>query len=172
MASADNQKPACPICNQSDQVKTMEAAYNSGVTRAAPPDMPTRTISMMKYILSGGVTVGLCSFLIIILIGSEAPSIGSIIQWIIVAVTFICIVTVLAISYFAFDRVVKGDAEATEQFPAWDRATNTWKSLYYCARDNAVFNPATNSVVSEEQLALLRTLDAKDAAIKSATMTH
>ncbi len=59
MASAENQKPTCPICDQSDQVKTMEAAYDLGVARCAPPDMPTRKISMMKYIIFGGVTVGI-----------------------------------------------------------------------------------------------------------------
>ncbi|MBV9256890.1 MAG: hypothetical protein JO215_02610 [Ktedonobacteraceae bacterium] len=171
MASAENQTPTCPICDQSDQVKTMQAAYDAGVTRAAPPDMPTRKVSMMKYIISGGFTVGLCSFLIIILIGSEA-GISSIAQWVIVCLTFICIVTTLAISYVAFDRVVQGDAEATKEFPAWDRAMNTWKGLYYCARDNAVFDPAKNSVVSEEQLALLRTLDPNQAAVESATMAH
>ena len=171
MASTENQTPVCPICHQSDQVKTTQAAYESGVARCAPPDMPTRRVPMMKYIMFGGFAVGLCSFLIIILIGSEA-NVGSITQWILVCLTFICIVTVLTISYFAFDRVVKGDAEATKEFPAWDRAMNTWKSLYYCARDNAVFDPATNSVVSEEQLALLRTLDPTQAAVESATMAH
>ncbi len=172
MASAENQRPTCPICDQSDQVKTMQAAYDSGVARCAPPDMPTRKISMMKYIIFGGVTVGICVLLIIILIGSEAPGVGSIAQWIIVALTFIAVVAALVISYIAFDRVVKGDAEATVEFPAWDRATNTWKSLYYCARDNAVFNPETNSVVSEEQLALLRTQDPTQAAVESATVAH
>lgn len=167
MASATNEKPACPICNQSDQVKTMQAAYDSGVARCAPPDMPTRTIPMMKYIIFGGLTVGICVILIIILIGSEA-GIGSIAQWIIVALTFISVITALVISYIAFDRVVKGDAEATKEFPAWDKAMNTWKSLDYCARDNAVFDPAKNTVVSEEQLALLRTLDPEQAAVESA----
>ncbi len=169
MASTENQTPVCPICNQSDQVKTMQAAYDAGVGRCAPPDMPTRKISMMKYVIFGGVTVGICVFLVIILIGSEA-SIGSIAQWIIVALTFISVVTALVISYIAFDRVVKGDAEATVEFPAWDRALNTWKGLRYCARDNAVFDPATNSVLSEEQLALLRTLDPESAAIESAAV--
>ena len=171
MASTENQTPTCPICDQSDQVKTTQAAYDAGVARCAPPDMPTRRVSMMKYILFGGVTVGICVFLIIVLIGSEA-NVGSIAQWIIVGLTFISIITALVISYMAFDRVVRGDAEATGEFPAWDRAMNTWRSLYYCARDNAVFNPATNSVVSEEQLALLRTMDPDQAAIESATMAH
>ncbi len=168
MASAANQKPTCPICDQSDQVKTMQAAYDSGVGRCALPDMPTRKISMMKYIISGGLTVGICVFLVIVLIGSEAPSIGSIAQWVIVALTFISVVTALVISYIAFDRVVRGDMEATKEFPAWDRAMNTWKSLYYCARNDVVFDPATNAVVSEEQLALLRTPDPAQAAVEAA----
>src|SRR5437667_4392750 len=98
MASAANQKPTCPICDQSDHVKTMQAAYDAGVGRCAPPDMPTRKIPMMKYIISGGLTVGICVFLVIVLIGSEA-SIGSIAQWVIVALTFISVVTALVISY-------------------------------------------------------------------------
>ncbi|HEV2660810.1 MAG TPA: hypothetical protein VGU68_09425, partial [Ktedonobacteraceae bacterium] len=76
------------------------------------------------------------------------------------------------ISYMAFQRVVKGDAGATVEFPAWDRAMNTWKSLDYCSRDNLVFNPATNEVLSEEKLALLRTLDQKQAAVESAPIAR
>jgi len=171
MASAENQTPTCPVCNQSDQVKTMQAAFDSGVARCAPPDMPTRNVSMMKYLLSSGVVVGICIFLIIVLVGSEA-NINIIFQSVLVGLTFICIVAALVISYMAFQRVVKGDAEATVQFPAWDRAMNTWKSLYYCARNDVVFNPATNTVVSEEQLALLRTLDEKQAAVESATIAN
>ncbi len=168
MASAANQKPTCPICDQSDQVKTMQAAYDSGVGRCAPPDMPIRKISMMKYIIFGGVTVGICVLLILILIGSEAPGVGSIAQWIIVVLAFISVVTALVISYIAFNRVVLGDMEATKEFPAWDRAMNTWKSLAYCARNNAVFDPATNTVVSDDQLALLRTLDPTQVAVETA----
>jgi hypothetical protein len=171
MASDGNQLPTCPICNQSDQVKTMQAAFESGVTRAAPPDMPTRNVSMMKYIISGGVAIGICLFLIIVLVGSEA-NVNIILQSVLVGLTFLCIVVTLVISYMAFQRVVKGDAEATVLFPAWDRAMNTWKSLYYCARDNAVFNPATNEVLSEEKLALLRTLEPKQAAVESAPIAR
>jgi hypothetical protein len=171
MASDGNQLPTCPVCNQSDQVKTMEAAFESGVTRAAPPDMPTRNVSMMKYILSGGVAIGICIFLIIVLVGSEA-NVNIVVQAVLVGLTFICIVTTLVISYMAFQRVVKGDAEATVEFPAWDRAMNTWKSLDYCSRDNLVFNPATNEVLSEEKLALLRTLDEKQAAVESAPIAR
>jgi hypothetical protein len=171
MASAESQTPTCPVCNQSDQVKTMQAAFASGVTRCAPPDMPTRNVSMMKYIISGGVAIGICLFLIIVLIGSEA-NVNIVVQSVLVGLTFVCIVVTLVISYMAFQRVVKGDAEATVQFPTWDRAMNTWKNLYYCARNDVVFNPATNAVLSEQQLALLRTLDEKQAAVESATIAR
>ncbi|MDQ2885485.1 MAG: hypothetical protein M3Y39_05310 [Chloroflexota bacterium] len=171
MASDGNQLPTCPVCKQSDQVKTMEAAFESGVTRAAPPDMPTRNVSMMKYILSGGVAIGICLFLIIVLVGSEA-NVNIVVQAVLVGLTFVCIVVTLVISYVAFQRVVKGDAEATVEFPAWDRAMNLWKSLDYCSRDNLVFNPATNEVLSEEKLALLRTLDTKQAAVESAPIAR
>ncbi len=171
MASDGNQLPTCPVCKQSDQVKTKEAAFESGVTRAAPPDMPTRNVSMMKYILSGGVAIGICLFLIIVLVGSEA-NVNIVVQAVLVGLTFVCIVVTLVISYVAFQRVVKGDAEATVEFPAWDRAMNLWKSLDYCSRDNLVFNPATNEVLSEEKLTLLRTLDAKQAAVESAPIAR
>ncbi len=171
MSADESQIPTCPVCNQSDQVKTMQAAFDSGVTRAAPPDMPTRNVAMMPYILSGGVATGIFIFLIIVLIGSEA-NLSFVFQSILVVLTFICIVVTLVVSYLAFQRVVKGDAEATVQFPAWDRAMSIWKSLYYCSRDNVVFNPATNKIVSDEQLALLRTLDEKQAAVESAPMAR
>lgn len=171
MASDESQVPTCPVCNQSDQVKTLQEAFDSGVTRAAPPDMPTRTVSMVKYIMTGAFTVGICIFLIIVLIGSEAD-LNFVFQAILVGLTFICIVSALVISYIAFQRVVQGDAEATVQFPAWDRAVNLWKSLRYCARNDVVFNPATNEVLSEEKLAALRTLDEKQAAVESASIAR
>ncbi|GCE18287.1 hypothetical protein [Dictyobacter kobayashii] len=156
MASAESSKPACPVCDQTDQVKTMQAAYNSGVARCAPPDMPTRNVSMMKPITICGVFVGICLFLIITLIGGMETGFPQIAQLILVVFTLIFIVTALAVSYWAFQRVVRGDNETVELYPAWDKATAQWKSLYYCSRDDIVFDPKTNTQVSNNQLASLR----------------
>ncbi|HCI81690.1 MAG TPA: hypothetical protein DHW02_18590, partial [Ktedonobacter sp.] len=60
--------------------------------------------------------------------------------------------------YIAFQRVVKGDAEATERFPAWDRAMAAWKLLDYCKRDDVVFDPRNNKVITNEALAALRSM--------------
>ena len=170
MTVNEDQKTSCPVCNRSDQVKTMQAAYNSGVARCAPPDMPAKQVPMLLYMLTGTILVGLCIFLIIVLIGSEA-NLGFIWQLILVCVTLVCILAALALSFFAFQRVVQGDAESTIRLPAWDQAMATWRNLRYCSRDDVVFDPQTNKQVSNEQLAKLRAADTQSATLQSA-MAH
>lgn len=170
MVSNEDQKISCPVCNRSDQVKTMQAAYASGVERCAPPDMPTKQVPMTLYMLTGTILVGLCIFFIIVLIGSEA-NLGFVWQFILVSITLICILAALALSFYAFQRVVQGDAESTARLPAWDQAMATWRDLRYCSRDDVVFDPQTHMSVSNEQLAKLRATDTKGVTLKSA-MAH
>jgi len=172
MASAESHKPNCPVCKQADQVKTIQAAYDSGVARCAPPDMPTRHVSMFKLMIVGIFIVGICSFFIIVLIGGMEANLDVVYTTILVSIALVCIVTALVLSFIAFQRVVNGDAEATVRYPAWDRAMEQWKALYYCSRDDAVFNPQINKVVSDEQLATLRSMDEKEATAKSALATQ
>jgi hypothetical protein len=170
MASAETQLPTCPVCNRSDQVKTLQAAYDSGVEKAAPPDMPTKRISMLPYIFTCSIFLGLCIFFVIVLIGgleSKFPVRG---QYILLGLTLVCLVTTLVTSYFAFQRVVQGDAQATVLFPAWDRAMATWRSMYYCASDNVVFDPKTNKTLNNEQLAKLRSIDEGSVEVKAAAV--
>lgn len=159
MASVPTEKPLCPVCQQSDQVKTMQAAYDAGVARCAPPDMPTRNVPMMKYILISGIFVGIFIFLIIVLIGGGEQNLPLPVLAVLVSLTLISIVTSLVVSYIAFQRVVQGDAEATVRFPAWDRAMAAWKSLYYCARNDVVFDPNTNKVLTNGEVAALRSME-------------
>src|ERR1041384_5452767 len=104
MASADSQKPNCPVCHQSDQVKTTDAAFAAGVAKAAPPDLPHKQVYMLGYISFGALIVGICVFLIVVLIGSEAQ-LGDAGTWALSIITLICIVSALVISYLAFQRV-------------------------------------------------------------------
>ena len=167
MASAESQKPTCPVCKQTDQVKTLQAAYDSGVARCAPPDMPTRNVSMFRLMIVGIIIVGICSFLIIVLIGSMEANLDIVYATVLVSITLVCIVTALVLSFIAFQRVVRGDAETTVRYPAWDRAMEQWRALFYCARNDVVFNPKTNEVVSDQKLAALRSMDEKEAMSKS-----
>ena len=154
MASTENSNPTCPVCRQADLVKTTQAAYASGVSRCAPPDMPTRDIAMLPYIGAGVALIGILVFIIIALVvsgGMAASFMG-----IFLGLTVVCIIGVLALSFYAFQRVVQADAETTLQFPAWDNATATWRSLYYCSRDDVVCDPKAGKVITNEQLAALR----------------
>ncbi len=171
MATTEAEKPTCPVCKQSDMVMTMQAAYDSGIGRCAPPDMPTRNITMLPYILACGVLVGICVFLIIVLIGGLEASLNAVWMTILVGLTFISIISALVVSYTAFQRVVKGDAEATERFPAWDRATAAWNKLRYCKRDDVVFDPEVSKVISNEAVAALRSMEEGNAEKVAATLT-
>ncbi|GAC1434284.1 MAG: hypothetical protein PVS3B3_22950 [Ktedonobacteraceae bacterium] len=168
MATTEAENPTCPVCKQADMVMTMQAAYEAGVARCAPPDMPTKNISMMPYIIACCFLVGIFIFLIIVLIGGLEASLDPFWMIVLVAITFVSIVIALVVSYMAFQRVVKGDAEATERFPAWDRATAAWKKLRYCKRDDVVFDPEVSKVISNEAVAALRSLE-EGAAEKVAT---
>lgn len=156
MASAESQTPTCPVCHRADQVKTLQAAYASGVERVAPPDMPTRQVRMMSFITVGMIMVGICIVLILVLIGGLENKLPLVAQFVLAVLTILCILTALGLSYYAFQRVVRGDVEATERYPAWDEAMETWRSLYYCSRNDVVFDPKTEQTISNEQLAKLR----------------
>jgi hypothetical protein len=172
MASAEVEKPTCPVCHQNDMVMTMQEAYDLGVQRAAPPDMPTRTVSMMPYIIVSAALVGIFVILIIILIGGLEANFNPFWMIVLVSLTLISIVSALVTSYIAFQRVVKGDAEATERFPAWDRATAAWNKLRYCKRDDVVFDPEANKVVSNEAVAALRSMEPGQAEKVATTVTQ
>ena len=173
MVSVENQKPLCPVCHKSDKVKNLEAVYNEGMERFAPPPMPGKTVSMLRYMVISMLIVGICIFFIIVLVGSE--SFGQSFSWFelgLVALTLICIVTALALSYMAFTKVVHGDMEAQKHYPEWDRAMQNWNRLRYCARDNVVFDPQTGKAVSEQAMASLLSNEVeKEQQISSSSAT-
>src|SRR5437016_14280613 len=72
MESAEAQKPVCPVCHQADKVKSLQAAYNEGLERFAPPPMPGKTVSMVRYMVISMLIVGVCIFFILVLVGSES----------------------------------------------------------------------------------------------------
>lgn len=157
MASTERQLPICPECKQSDQVKTTRVAYSSGVALAAPPNLPTRQVRMMPYISAGILLVGLFIFLIIVSLGGMSNNLPAAYLWPLFILALLSIITTLVVSYMAFQRVVRGDNEAALLFPAYDQAINTWSHLYYCSRDNIVFDPAAQKVLTKEQISHLQT---------------
>ena len=162
MASVDNSIPACPVCHKSDQVKKLQAAYAAGVERLAPPAMPSNTRSMSRFILVGMALVAVGVFLILVLAGTNGLATWSIpFQILDIGLTLIAIVAALVLSFIAFQRIVRGDLESQKSYPAWDHAMENYRRLYYCARDNVVFDPQEEQgkVLSEAQLASLLSVD-------------
>src|SRR5947199_8587541 len=119
MASVESQIPNCPICKRSYQTKTTQAAYDAGIARCAPPDMPTKKVSMLKYILFSTIIVGICVFLIIVLIGGMESEFNIYGMGILVTITLVCIITTLALSYMAFQRVLQVGEEPITLNPVW-----------------------------------------------------
>jgi hypothetical protein len=173
MASSISQKPVCPVCNRSDQVKKLQAAYEAGVESLAPPTLPVGTVSMIKYMIAAMLLVGVGVFFIFVLIGSEST--GEAANLVQVIITLVAIVVALVLSLMAFLRVVKGDNESTRYLPAYDRAMEQYGRLYYCRRDNVVFDPETNKVLSDADLRSLLAIDKAPmehpASTKSPTLT-
>lgn len=160
MVSAEAQKPVCPVCKQSDKVKKLQAVYNEGMSRFAPPAMPGKTVPMLRTMVFNMVLVGIFVFLILVLVGSEG--FGQVIEITLVVLALAAIVLALVLSYMAFTRVVLGDQEATERYSAWDRAMGNWNRLRYCTRDDVVFDPQTGKVVPEEALREMLVIEAEN----------
>lgn len=173
----ESPKPLCPVCHKGDQVQKLQAAYAAGVERLAPPAMPVSTASMSNSIVIGMSIVGVGVFFIIVLIGSESGAFGadiSIPLLILVGVTLVAIVIALVLSFMAFQHVLRQDEVSQERFPLWDEALEHYRRLYYCARDNEVFDLQANKTLSEEALASLLSTEIKHAKEEptSASLAH
>jgi hypothetical protein len=92
-----------------------------------------------------------------VLIGGLENNFPQVYQFILAVITLIAIVSALVVSFIAFQKVVHGDNESSVLLPAWDKATATWNKLYYCARNDVVFDPETRATLSNEQLQAIRT---------------
>ena len=160
-SSLHKASPPCPVCQQTDLVLPLQVAYETGVEqRFAPPPMPVSKVGMMKPISVGFVLVFVGSFIIL-----TFATVGGYGSWpqplqIALAVLVIAgIVTTLILSFLAFQRVVKGDNQTLQYLPAWDEAMENWRRLYYCKRDEVVFDPQTNKELADAAVKSMLTVN-------------
>jgi hypothetical protein len=175
MVTRESQLPLCPVCHKADKVKKLEAAYNEGLERFAPPPMPGKTVSVVRYMVSSMFLVGIFIFFILVLVGSESFGQGfSFVELALVVGATASIVAALVLSIVAFTKVGRGDQEASSHYAEWDRAMERYKRLLYCSRDNVIFDPQTQRIVSEEELASLMSTEAKNqqASQQSTSLAH
>ena len=162
MASSQHKVSSpCPVCQQTDQVMPLQAAYETGAEqRFAPPPMPVSKVGMMKSIVVGLAIVFAGSF--IILTFATVGGYGSWpqpLQILLAALVIAGIVTALVLSFLAFQRVVKGDNQSLQYLPAWDEAMENWRRHYYCRRDDVVFDPQTNKTLSDAAVKSMLTVN-------------
>jgi hypothetical protein len=96
------------------------------------------------------VLIGLFVFLIMVSIGGSENNLPASFMWLMFVLALLSIITALVVSYIAFQRVVRGDNEASLRFPAYDQAMNAWSHRYYCSRDKVVFEPEIHKILSKE----------------------
>ena len=162
MASSQHKLSSpCPVCQQTDQVMPLQVAYETGAEqRFAPPPMPVSKVGMMKFVIVGFGLVFVGSF--IILTFATVGGYGSWpqpVQIVLVVLVIAGIVTTLILSLVAFLRVVRGDNQTLQYLPAWDEAMEIWRRLYYCRRDDVVFDPQTNKTLSDAAVKSLLTVN-------------
>jgi hypothetical protein len=151
----------CPVCQQTDQVLPLQVAYETGVEqRFAPPPMPVSKVGMMKSIVVGFALVFVGSF--IIMTFATVGGYGSWpqpVQITLIVLVLIGIVTALVLSLIAFLRIVQGDNQTLQYLPAWDEAMENWRRLYYCKRDDVVFDPQTNKPLPDATVKSMLTVN-------------
>ena len=160
MLTTPMQKVLCPVCHQADMVKKVPAAYESGVTRLAPPTLPVAHVGMIQYVIVCFALVSVGVFFILVLSGTNGygswPTYVQVIQ---AVLTILAICAALALSFIALLRVVRGDMQSQKLLPAYDGALENWRRLYYCKRDDIVFDPQTNKVVSDASFRSLTSVE-------------
>lgn len=160
-SSQHNVLSPCPVCQKTDQVLPLQVAYETGAEqRFSPPPMPVSKVGMMKSIIVGLAIVFVGSFTIL-----TFATVGGYGTWpqpvqiTLVVLVIAGIVTALILSFLAFQRVVRGDNQTLQYLPAWDEAMESWRRLYYCRRDDVVFDPQTNKTLSDAVVKSMLTVD-------------
>jgi hypothetical protein len=154
---------------------SLQVAYETGTEQKfAPPPMPVANVGMMKSIVVGFVIVLIGSFIILTFAGVGGyASWPQPIQITLVVLVIAGIITTLVLSFITFQRIVKGDLTSQQYFPAWDEAMENWRRLSYCKRDDVVFDPQTNQVISDAAVKSMLTVEkAVPAQQTHATVSH
>lgn len=147
----------CPVCGRIDQTQRVSAIVSSQsrrgqygfpgsqtflASRLAPPMAPAGPTD--SGCLAITMWVGLGFFLVAFAMGAissagtrntDAMCLG--------AAALACVVVLWLYQAQRSTRKRMLRAEAAGRVPAWQRAMEVWERLYYCERDDVVFDPVT-----------------------------
>ncbi len=166
----------CPVCGKDDAIQKVSAIVASGRasgTLSGPSGGAAYVggkwgITSGYTTLSGGITtelarklspppqpraVSLGAVILLIVLGgsclfwglsllSDIPEMAG---WFILAGVLLIPIAIAAYQ--------SGRARVAEQGPAWEKSMQKWSRLYYCFRDDLVFDPSTGKTCQPESLA-------------------
>ena len=174
----------CPECGKDDMVHKVSAIYDSGFVtvqnnsplvpygvvdrtltnitplaqKLAPPPKPTlsgfATISPV-VILIIALVIGLVLFCVLFpsVAWGSGGSGGSGAEYIFECLIFILMMAIIGIPWGIY--VAKKQKELQPQIAMWEKAISKWQQLYYCSRNDCVFNPDTGKSVPPNRISAL-----------------
>lgn len=164
----------CPKCEQSDRITKVSAIVTGGISSGSyqGPSIGVSTpVGKGQSRVSGGYTTlqgssqtmisGLLAppkkpetkrwsgCAIFALIGLAPLTISAIVGYQDGGAAFgvIFVVIIIAIITSQNNKVNTSKEEYEKELPRWQQAMRRWDSLYYCERDDILFNPETNETL-------------------------
>jgi hypothetical protein len=160
-------KAICPECGKDDMIQKVSAIYSAGVTsgsytgptsgqatsqtglsmQLAPPNKPSAPST------TGGIVIGIILLWIGLAFGTCTLS-GTMIKDAPGVLLFCLVVACIGVAILAStNSKAKQHAEkVAAEMPHWEKAMQRWNSLYYCARDDGVFNPKEREFMPVSQM--------------------
>jgi hypothetical protein len=174
----------CPKCKKDDAIQKVSAVVASGQAsgRFSGPTVGYAHIGKEGGLVGGLATLSgtsvtalasklappkkpekesfsyaLLSFLILAVIGMIVVGIDRLasrepVEMVLVPLVGGISVLIVVVAYFATRK--KAEAKDLEKTSAWNAAMRRWNRLYYCCRDDIVFDPATNETCQPEDILL------------------
>ena len=132
----NDQFRTCPVCHQNDAVQKISAVVSTPEEPSSSKFSPFMTY--LSYALGIFGVLWLIGFLIFGEVDFQ------------VAIT--AVLTIGGSIYFLYKYRRYKSSEYPTQKAAWDKAMERWNRLYYCNRDDIVFDPETNETCSKKDV--------------------
>ncbi|HET8846001.1 MAG TPA: hypothetical protein VFN35_31345, partial [Ktedonobacteraceae bacterium] len=145
------QIPSCPVCRQSDQVQTMQAAYQQGIVQMPMPSSTSRALRTWTWIIAGAVVI-VCAAIQFLLFDQVSGPAGfqswpPVLRVAEVVVALLILAVLAALSLLAFRQLVKTNQETEWHFPVDEQQGKTLSHVYYCAREGVIFDAKRKKVL-------------------------
>lgn len=173
----------CPVCEKDDSIQKVSAVFSGGVqaigletfsesakgvtisrqsVRLAPPGEPKKPAGLHWLLWILGLIIGVV-FLggaIAIAIttqasGGEAGILGGLLYGAACGYPAGFVLSLVGLLVLHTSLLRGSKARYTRELPIWQAMMEVWNRLYYCTRDDVVFDPATRETAEPERLAAL-----------------